>query len=124
MIEFQIDTSRVAQKLRDAQRALASAPEAALRDNQAETETRIDDFMFVPLQFNSDVSQVGNETIAETAINLNVQSRRRRAIGRAWYRRRKQGARRSWKDYVASLLVGHRETVKEAVADEIRKELP
>ena len=106
MIEAFIDTSRLEEKLRNTTRKITSAIEQGVSNGSEDLTKQIDDFMFVPLQFDPDVSKQSNETMAKISVSLNLppQSVAHRSKFHRYRRRKKvRVSRRSWKDYVRQL---------------------
>ena len=106
MIEVFIDTSRLKEKLTNASRKITSAIEQGVSNGSEDLAKQIDDFMFVPLQFDPDVSKQSNETTAKIGVSLNLPPRSTTHHSKFHrYRRRKKvrASRRSWKDYVRQL---------------------
>ena len=72
MIEFEIDTTRLEQKLLAASRSIQSSIVQGVSRGTEQLEKQIDDFMFVPLALETSVNQQSTETIATIGVNLNL----------------------------------------------------
>lgn len=129
MLEIQIDTTNLERKLADTRARIRNSTVSGLEEYQAKQETEIDNFMFVPLEFDSEIQQLAGETILTTAINLNLPPQNRRRFTRkerAWYRvrqARKARNRKRWWDYVAELLTGQKQKVTKELSESIQEGL-
>lgn len=126
MIDVLIETSRLEEKLRNARRKITSAIEQGVSSGSEELTKQIDEFMFVPLEFEPDVSKQRNETTAKIGVSLNLppQNITRRSKFRRFTRRRKaRASRRSWKDYVRQLGQDANRDMSDSVEAAIREGL-
>lgn len=106
MIDVFIDTNRLEEKLRKASRSIGIAIEQGVSTGSEDLVKQIDEFMFVPLHFESDVSKQSDETISKIAVSLNLPPRSITHPSKLrWSTRRRKvrASRRSWKDYVRQL---------------------
>ena len=106
MIELVIDTGRLEGRLRNASYKIGIAIEQGVSTGSEDLVKQIDEFMFVPLQFESDVSKQSNETISKIEVSLNLPPRNithRSKFRRSTRRRKVRASGRSWKDYVRQL---------------------
>lgn len=129
MIEFVIDTSQLEEKLRNATRGIGTAINRGVANGADDLTKQIDDFMFVPLAFDPEVTDRSNETTAKIGVNLNLPARvafRRTNFNRfkPFKKRKVTIGKRSWKEYVRDLGQGSGRDISDSVANEIRRNLP
>ena len=125
MIEFEIDTTRLEQKLLAASRSIQSSIVHGISRGTEQLEKQIDDFMFVPLAMNTNVNQQSTETTATIGVNLNLPPiRPRRRFRRKRHPHKPKVIGRRWFDYVRQLSQESNGDLTTVIAAEIRKELP
>ena len=111
MIDIVIDCSQLEAKLRTATRNIDTSLNVGASQGAAELSKKIDDFMFVPLAFESNIVQRGNETTSSLAVNLDLpknpqrQFNRRSKFNRSRLPRFGQRPKRvrTWPNYVRTL---------------------
>ena len=128
MIDFEIDTTRLEQKLLTAARSIQSSIAQGASRGADQLEKKIDDFMFVPLAMETSVSQKSTETTATIGVNLNLPPIRPRVrfdrFRRKPYRHKPKVTGRRWFDYVRQLSQDSDRDLTAVIAAEIRRELP
>ena len=125
MIEFEIDTTRLEQKLLAASRSIQSSIVQGVSRGTEQLEKQIDDFMFVPLAMDKNVNQQSTETTATIGVNLNLQPiRPRKRFRRKRHPHKPKVSRRRWFDYVRQLCQESDRDLTGVIAAEIRRELP
>lgn len=127
MIEMTIDSSRLDAKIRAFTQRLASAIEIGLQAGTTTLAKDIDEIMFVPLAFDTAVTQSNTETVAKMNVSLNIP--RRVVRNRKQYRQQKifkqrdrKKPSRSWKDYVQDISRSS-DAITNALESSIKKEL-
>ena len=128
MIEFEIDTTRLEQKLLAASRSIQSSIVQGVSRGTEQLEKQIDEFMFVPLAMVTNVNQQSTETTATIGVNLNLPpirpTRRFDRFRRKPYRHKPKVSGRRWFDYVRQLSQDSNGDLTAVIAAEIRSELP
>jgi hypothetical protein len=132
MIDIQIDTSRLEAKLRLATLRISESVEVGTAQGMADMANRIDDFMFVPLAFESQTDQRGNETTSSLAVNLDLKQKpqrqfvRRTKFNRSRSRLPRYGQKkpRTWPNYVRTLSEQSTKAVSvAAIALQLRRKM-
>ena len=128
MIEFEIYTTRLDQKLLTAALSIQSSIVQGVSLGSEQLEKKIDDFMFVPLAMETSVNQQSTETTATIRVNLNLppirpRGRFDRFRGKRFRHKPKVTGRR-WPDYVRQLGQDSNSDLTAVIAAEIRRELP
>ena len=129
MIDYSIDTSRLEAKLRSAKSMIGIAINRGVSNGAEQLTKQIDEFMFVPLAFEPDVSEQSNETVATIGVNLNLPAKVsfRRTNFNRFNRFRQPKAvkvsKRSWKDYVRQLGQDSGREMTDSVELALREEL-
>lgn len=127
MIEITIDRSRLDAKLRDAMKRIATGIETGMKAGAQTLSKEIDDFMFVPLAFNTDVTQRSDETVAKMNVALNiprqvVRNRKPFRHRRTFKAREKKKPIKPWPNYVRE-ITSNSDALANSVEDSIREEL-
>ena len=129
MIDITIYTGRLEAKLLAANRRITNAIEQGVSRGSDEITKEIDDFMFVPLAFTSDVEQRGEDTTAKIGVNLDLKQRQRQFVRRTNFirsrlpRKGQQPKRvRTWPNYVRTLVtLSAKSVAMDAVVTQIRR---
>ena len=128
MIDFEIDTTRLKQKLLTAAQSIQPSIAQGVSRGAEQLEKKIDDFMFVPLAMETSVNQQSTETTATIGVNLNLPPIRPRGrfdrFRRKPYRHKPKVTGRRWFDYVRQLSQDSDRDLTAVIAAEIRRELP
>jgi hypothetical protein len=130
MIDIHIDTSRLEAKLRLATLRISESIDVGTAQGMADMAKNIDDFMFVPLAFESETEQRGSETTSSLAVNLDLpkepqrQFNRRSKSNRSRLPRYGQRRVRTWPNFVRSLSEQSTKSVSvAAIALQLRRSM-
>lgn len=109
MIDIMIKSSQLEAKLRAATNNISKSIAVGASQGSTDLAKEIDDFMFVPLAFDSKIEQRGDDTTSSLAVNLDLpktpqrQFNRRTKFNRTRLPRYGQRRVRTWPNYVRTL---------------------
>lgn len=126
MLDVVIDTNNLARKIADAKANLRRACIDGLEQGQAEMVRVVDDEMFVPLHFDSQVSTVSVAVVSRTRVGLNLRPQPR---GRNNYNRRRvqksrsSSSRKRWYHFAREFASSTKGKISESVLASIRRRM-
>lgn len=123
MLDLLIDTSRLEQKLSKAIQNIRRATVDGTEEAQADMIAHVDEQMFVPLKFDTDIDESARTVTSKTrvALNLRPQTRRSRFLGRRQARSRASGSRRRWYHWAREFATQTRDKTQSAIESAIRR---
>jgi hypothetical protein len=126
MFDVVFDTSNLARKIAESKANLRRAAIDGLEEGQSEMVQVVDDEMFVPLRFDSQVSTVATAVVSKTTVGLNLRPQPRSRSN--YYRRRVKKSRASssrkrWYHFVREFASTAKDRIEASILSTIRRRM-
>lgn len=126
MLDVTIDTSNLARKIADAKANLRRACIEGLEEGQTEMVRVVDDEMFVPLQFDSQVNTSPTAVVARTRVGLNLRPQPRMRTNynrRRILKSRASSSRKRWYHFAREFASSAKGKISESILASIRRRM-
>lgn len=126
MLDVVIDTSNLARKIAEAKANVRRASIDGLEEGRSEMVRVVDDEMFVPLRFDSQVSTAAAAVVSKTRVGLNLRPQPR---GRNNYNRRRvpksrgSSSRKRWYHFAREFAESTKGRITESILASIRRRM-
>ncbi len=126
MLDVVIDTSNLARKIAEAKSNIRRASIEGLEEGQSEMVRVVDDQMFVPLRFDSQVSTAATAIVSRTRVGLHLRPQPR---GRMNYNRRMvkksraSSSRKRWYHFAREFAESSKDRISETILASIRRRM-